>query len=246
MVDSSQIPYAIAIDFDGILCQNAYPDIGDPNWDTIHQALKEQSNGAKLILWTCREGRSLERAVAACAGWGLTFDAVNENLPEWRKAYRTDPRKVKGRIQMTLLDMVRDYQSLLERKEELADEVKANNALIEEAKANISQQMIDDDCPSISLGGFKFTLTPKTIYSKKSEAELASEGINFFETLREEGLGDIIVESVNTRTLQSTIKAYVEENDGLSEDLAKCISIFDTYDITRRRESSRATKGGKK
>lgn len=35
MVDSSQIPYAIAIDFDGILCQNAYPDIGDPNWDTI-------------------------------------------------------------------------------------------------------------------------------------------------------------------------------------------------------------------
>ena len=48
MVDSSQIPYAIAIDFDGILCQNAYPDIGDPNWDTIHQALKEQSNGAKL------------------------------------------------------------------------------------------------------------------------------------------------------------------------------------------------------
>lgn len=48
---------------------------------------------------------------------------------------------------MTLLDMVRDYQSLLERKEELADEVKANNALIEEAKANISQQMIDDDCP---------------------------------------------------------------------------------------------------
>ena len=100
---------------------------------------------------------------------------------------------------MTLLDMVRDYQSLLERKEELADEVKANNALIEEAKANISQQMIDDDCPSISVGGFKFTLTPKTIYSKKSEAELASEGINFFETLREEGLGDIIVESVNTR-----------------------------------------------
>ena len=153
---------------------------------------------------------------------------------------------------MTLLDMVRDYQSLLERKEELADEVKANNALIEEAKANISQQMIDDDfiygmvTNSVSVGGFKFTLTPKTIYSKKSEAELASEGINFFETLREEGLGDIIVESVNTRTLQSTIKAYVEENDGLSEDLAKCISIFDTYDITRRRENSRATKGGKK
>lgn len=94
MDDSPQIPYAIAIDFDGILCQNAYPDIGNPNWVVIKEALIEQRKGAKLILWTCREGRSLEKAVAACAGWGLTFDAVNENLPEWRKAYGTDPRKV--------------------------------------------------------------------------------------------------------------------------------------------------------
>lgn len=94
MDDSSQLPYVIAVDFDGILCQNTYPDIGDPNWDIIYEALKEQSKGAKLILWTCREGRSLEKAVAACAEWGLKFDAVNENLPEWRKAYGTDPRKV--------------------------------------------------------------------------------------------------------------------------------------------------------
>lgn len=113
MVDSSQIPYAIAIDFDGILCQNAYPDIGDPNWDTIHQALKEQSNGAKLILWTCREGRSLERAVAACAGWGLTFDAVNENLPEWRKAYRTDPRKVGANEYWDDRNVINDNESPL-------------------------------------------------------------------------------------------------------------------------------------
>lgn len=147
---------------------------------------------------------------------------------------------------MTLLDMVRDYQTLLDRKDELAEETKENNALIEDAKAKISQQMIDDDCPSISTGGFKFTLTPKTIYSKRSEAEMANNGVVFFDTLREEGLGDIIVETVNTRTLQSAIKSYVEENGELSEDLAKVINTYDTYDITRRRESNRATKGGKK
>jgi len=123
MVDSSQIPYAIAIDFDGILCQNAYPDIGDPNWDTIHQALKEQNNGAKLILWTCREGRSLERAVAACAGWGLTFDAVNENLPEWRKAYRTDPRKVGANEYWDDRNVINDNESpLLFRAHQCAED----------------------------------------------------------------------------------------------------------------------------
>ena len=29
------LPKAIAIDFDGCLCANAYPDIGAPNWEII-------------------------------------------------------------------------------------------------------------------------------------------------------------------------------------------------------------------
>ena len=111
---------------------------------------------------------------------------------------------------MTLLDMVRNYQGLLERKEPLAEETKENNAAIEAAKEKISQQMVDDDCPSISTGGYKFSLQAKTIYSKKSEADIAQTGTTFFDVLREEGLGDIIVEQVNTRTLQSTLKDYVE------------------------------------
>ena len=146
---------------------------------------------------------------------------------------------------MTLLDMVRDYQSLLERKEALAEETKENNAAIEAAKEKISQQMVDDDCPSISTGGYKFTLQAKTIYSKKSEADIAQTGTTFFDVLREEGLGDIIVEQVNTRTLQSTMKDYVEEHGELSEELEKVISSYDTYDIARRKETNRATKGGK-
>ena len=29
---------AIAIDFDGCLCENAWPEIGAPHWDVIHAA----------------------------------------------------------------------------------------------------------------------------------------------------------------------------------------------------------------
>ena len=32
---------AIAIDFDGTLCENEYPDIGEPNWNVIYQAIQE-------------------------------------------------------------------------------------------------------------------------------------------------------------------------------------------------------------
>lgn len=145
---------------------------------------------------------------------------------------------------MTLLDMVRDLQAELELKDTLAARTKENNATIESLKGKIAQQMIDDDCPRISSGGYSFSLTPKTIYSKRSEADMAEAGVDFFETLREEGLGDIIVETVNTRTLQSTIKAYVEENGELSEGLDKVVSTYETYDITRRKETKRS--GGKK
>lgn len=85
---------AIAIDFDGCLCSNEYPNIGAPNWDVICDAIREQAAGAELILWTCREGPLLQAAVDACREWGLIFDAVNESLPSWLEAFENQPRKV--------------------------------------------------------------------------------------------------------------------------------------------------------
>lgn len=84
----------IAIDFDGTLCENAWPEIGAPKRDVINRALAEQEAGAALILWTCREGDLLEEAVFACRTWGLYFDAVNENLPERTAEYGNDCRKI--------------------------------------------------------------------------------------------------------------------------------------------------------
>ena len=85
---------AIAIDFDGCLCTDAFPAIGEPNWPVIKRAQEEQRAGAGLILWTCRAGQILQDAIAACEGWGLVFDAVNESLPDWIEAFKTHPRKV--------------------------------------------------------------------------------------------------------------------------------------------------------
>ena len=96
--------------------------------------------------------------------------------------------------------------------------------------------MIDDECPRISTGGYCFSLTAKTSYTKRSDAELAESGLDFLDTLREEGLGDIIVEKVDPRTLQSTVKAYIEEHGDLSEGLEAIIRSYDYNDITRRKE----------
>ncbi len=85
---------AIAIDFDGCLCQDCYPAVGPPNWEVIRRAQAEQAAGAAVILWTCRVGAYLQEAVDACVSWGLSLDAVNANLPERIARYGNDCRKV--------------------------------------------------------------------------------------------------------------------------------------------------------
>ena len=84
----------IAIDFDGCICTNNYPDIGNPNWNVINDAISEKLNGSKLILWTCRCGEDLEKAIEACKKWGLEFDSVNDNIKEWKDFWNNNTRKV--------------------------------------------------------------------------------------------------------------------------------------------------------
>lgn len=83
-----------AFDFDGTLCQDAYPGIGQANKAMIHYAKKLKAKGHRLILWTCRSGQPLEHAVAWCQAQGLEFDAVNENLPEILQKFGSDSRKI--------------------------------------------------------------------------------------------------------------------------------------------------------
>lgn len=84
----------IAVDFDGTLCTNRWPDIGEPNASLIKCLKQEALSGTKLILWTCRTGDLLDEACAWCTNQGLYFDAVNDNIPEAASLFGGDSRKV--------------------------------------------------------------------------------------------------------------------------------------------------------
>ena len=84
----------IAVDFDGVLCEDQWPQIGPEKNDIIELAKYRKQAGAALILWTCRCGEQLDEAVAWCRERGLEFDAVNENLPERVAFYGTESRKI--------------------------------------------------------------------------------------------------------------------------------------------------------
>ncbi len=84
----------IAVDFDGTLCENKWPEIGAPNKELIDYLLAQQANGDKIILWTCRTGKMLYDAVCFCSNNGLVFDIINRNLPEVIERFGDDCRKI--------------------------------------------------------------------------------------------------------------------------------------------------------
>lgn len=73
----------IAVDFDGTLCENRFPEIGEARPDVVEYVQKQAAMGAKIILYTCRENGTrralLEEAVEWCAAHAIPLYAVNEN-----------------------------------------------------------------------------------------------------------------------------------------------------------------------
>lgn len=105
----------------------------------------------------------------------------------------------------TLDDKVRAFKVLLDKKDELTEQTKANNEEIKNLEQEIAQQMVDEEKPDTTVDGFKYSLQEKTRYSKISEEKLMEKGLVFFDVLREQGFGHLITERVDPRTLDSAM-----------------------------------------
>lgn len=82
----------IAIDFDGTIFENAWPEVGTIREDAVEviQALHE--NGNKIIIWTCRGGENLKDALNALEKYQIPYDAVNENIVEMKTDFNPYPK----------------------------------------------------------------------------------------------------------------------------------------------------------
>lgn len=79
----------IAVDFDGTLF-----DGGKLNRGLIAQLKNAQRGGNTVILWTCREGKTLAEALRALHGAGFFPTCVNTNAPETIRRLHRDSRKI--------------------------------------------------------------------------------------------------------------------------------------------------------
>ena len=88
----------IAIDFDGTIVTEAYPDIGQEIAGAIDSIKRIQELGAECVLWTCRSDQHLEDAVLWLSDRGVDLRYKNENTKEQMDYWKTNPRKIAADI----------------------------------------------------------------------------------------------------------------------------------------------------
>jgi len=130
-----------------------------------------------------------------------------------------------------MFELADRLKELRERKAELADETKANNAEIEQAEYDLSQLMAQTETQSFQRAGMLFYLTTKTYASADKEHK-----DELFDALRNEGYGSLITETVNANSLSAFVKEQMSENDdALPEWLEGKVNVFDKVTVSLRK-----------
>ena len=130
-----------------------------------------------------------------------------------------------------MFELADKLKELRERKSELAEETKANNAEIEQAEFQLSQLMASTESQSFQRAGTLFYLTTKTYASANKEQK-----DELFDALRNEGYGSLITETINANSLSAFVKEQMSENDDiLPEWLDGKVNVFDKVTVGIRK-----------
>lgn len=140
----------------------------------------------------------------------------------------------------TLTERIGALAQLKELKNEIAENLKSCNAQIEQAEKEIIASMLDladaaglDD-PSgftVDVAGRRYGIKVKPFYSiRKDQRDEA------FAALRALGLGDLIVEKVDDRTLTKALEEAADEEGCLPPEYSILpVSVYEKTTITDRK-----------
>jgi hypothetical protein len=88
----------VAIDFDGTLVEDRYPEIGELK-SGVKDAMRQinAKNEFYIIINTCRKGKLLVEAINFLLNEGIQFDRVNDNAP-WLIEKYGNTRKIHANV----------------------------------------------------------------------------------------------------------------------------------------------------
>ena len=95
---STQQNLVIAIDFDGTICELAFPEVGAMKKMAKHYINKLYDEGHKILINTCRSGLYEGMAETFLKENGIKYHYINSNLLYLIENYGQDCRKISADI----------------------------------------------------------------------------------------------------------------------------------------------------
>ena len=141
-------------------------------------------------------------------------------------------------------DIIERYEYYKQRKADLKKEAETANEEFEKAEQELADLMIDSDEPITSLGEYQYALKISTKYNFKSMEALAELGIDDkYKVLKDNGFGFLVKETVDSRTLNTTInEALAEDGGGVPDEVMEIIKPYELTGISRTKLKTKAAK----
>ena len=130
-----------------------------------------------------------------------------------------------------MFELADSLKELKESKKQAEQEVKDINAMIEKTDFQLSELMAETETQSFSRSGTMFFLTDSSRFSAIKEKK-----VELYDTLKANGYGDLVYETVNANSLSAFVKEQKAENENLLPDwLDGLVSIYEKTTVGVRK-----------
>lgn len=105
----------LAIDFDGTIVENAYPEIGNLKPNVVEVMNRLRDEGYRIVINTCRTGQHELNARICLNDNNIPFHYLNENTLESRLEFTEESRKLSADIYIddrNLLGIPDDWEKI--------------------------------------------------------------------------------------------------------------------------------------
>ena len=135
-----------------------------------------------------------------------------------------------------LFELADRLRELRDEKDDAERVVKDIAAELEATEQQLAEAMLNTETQNFTRAGRMFCLTTKTRASA-----IAGAKEELFATLRENGYGELVYETVNANTLSSFVKEQLAENDDhLPDWLNGRVNVFEKTGVSVRKSTKKS------
>ena len=135
-------------------------------------------------------------------------------------------------------ELIEKYEEIRARKERLAKEKTAAEEEYKQIQIDLAEAITEIGEDSATNDGFVYSPKVQGKYSFRAQEDLEAEGLDKIEILKENGFGEIVKETVDWRTLNSTMREVAESDEGIPDEVREILNVYDEIVVSRTKKAS--------